>query len=282
MARPKHQPPFRPRCGSTGASTPAAAGGGGPSLDIATKLVRDLPAGWVVGLLPDAGEMGGTFRYRGGWSRGCRTLGAAADPDRSSSEAARRACTKLRRYSASNRLDRLAGLTYRGDGQRDERALRTDLHHFFRRLRRSLDGVPFPYVWVPEWHPGGHGLHVHLAVGRFIPQPLLATAWGHGIVDIRRSGSKHSPGSLGASRRAAAYLSKYLAKSFEQPRTPGLHRYEIAQGFKPKVERISGATLAEAMAVAAERMGGPAAFVSISNEWDGWKGPPAVWASWDD
>ncbi len=44
---------------------------------------------------------------------------------------------------------------------------------FFRGLRRELGGEPLPYAWVPEWHPGGHGLHVHFAVGRYVKQRLI-------------------------------------------------------------------------------------------------------------
>ena len=45
------------------------------------------------------------------------------------------------------------------------------------------------------------------------------------------------------------------------------------------MERIVGSTLSETLAVAAERMGGPATTVSVSADWEGWKGPPAVWGS---
>ncbi len=33
------------------------------SLEIATKLAREIEAGWVLGLYPDAGEVAGTFQY---------------------------------------------------------------------------------------------------------------------------------------------------------------------------------------------------------------------------
>ena len=51
---------------------------------------------------------------------------------------------------------------------------------FFEGPRRALGGKPLPYLWVPEWHPGGHGLHVHFAVGRFIKQSLIREEWGRG------------------------------------------------------------------------------------------------------
>ena len=79
----------------------------------------------------------------------------------------------IRRYCAANRLNRLGTLTYAGEGCHDPSAVRSEVAAFFRRLRSELGGDRFPYLWVPEWHPGGHGLHLHFAVGRFIGQPLI-------------------------------------------------------------------------------------------------------------
>jgi len=56
---------------------------------------------------------------------------------------------------------------------------------FFRELRAGLAGERFPYLWVPQWHPGGHGLHAHFAVGRFVPRRLIERSWGHGFVHIK-------------------------------------------------------------------------------------------------
>lgn len=48
-------------------------------------------------------------------------------------------------------------------------------------------------------------------------------------------------GALGEARKAAGYLSKYVAKSFDDPNfMSGLHCYDLAQGFTPKVEYILG------------------------------------------
>jgi hypothetical protein len=49
-------------------------------------------------------------------------------------------------------------------------------------VRGELGGDAFPYLCVPEWHPGGHGLHVHFAVGR------LARARSKSICGNRGSG----------------------------------------------------------------------------------------------
>jgi hypothetical protein len=82
----------------------------------------------------------------------------------------------------ANRLNRLATLTYADTGCHDPAQLRLDVAAFFKSLRPALGGERLPYVWVPEWHPGGHGLHVHFTVGRYVRQSLIREAWGRGIV----------------------------------------------------------------------------------------------------
>jgi hypothetical protein len=77
----------------------------------------DLRSGWYLSLYPQAGEGGGSFRY----SRPCKPAGGPPDPERSAIEAARQARTKVRRYCAANRLNRLGTLTYRGAGCHDPR-----------------------------------------------------------------------------------------------------------------------------------------------------------------
>lgn len=252
-------------------------------LEEATKLVTpDIRPGWVLGLYPDAGEASGTFHYRRR-ARPCATPGPALDPERAASEAARRARTKVRRYAAANRLDRLGTLTYRGDGLHDERAVRRHIAHYFKRLRYEVVGEPLPYLWVPEWHKTDHGLHVHFAIDRYVKQQRLAEVWGRGFVHIKRLGSGRSVGTLESSRHAAGYLSKYVAKSFdERPRCSGLHRYEVAQGFAPNVERLWALTREDAIALASERMGRAPTKTWTSDDATEWKAPPAVWASWDD
>ena len=88
----------------------------------ATKLHTPEPArqpgvGWELKLYPDAGEAGGSFhgvervRDRTGlWV----PPGEAADPERSTQEADRRARAQVRRYCATHGLNRLGTLTYAG------------------------------------------------------------------------------------------------------------------------------------------------------------------------
>jgi hypothetical protein len=244
-----------------------------------TPFVVVQPCGLVPHAVPGAGEAGGSFRY----SRPVRPAPGGGDPERSREEAARRASGKVRRYCAEHRLNRLGTLTYRGTGCHDPRELRRDVAAFFRSLRTLLGGDPFPYVWVPEWHKTDHGMHVHFAVGRFVSRRVIEEAWGHGFVHIKLLGGGQLPSSATArdeARVAARYLSKYVRKGFDARRVPGLHRYEVAQGFLPVQTRLHGRTFDDVVDQATELMGGDPATVWMSEGMPGWQGPPSVWAQW--
>jgi hypothetical protein len=206
--------------------------------------------------------------------------GPARDPERSAAEAARRARGKVRRYCAANRLNRLGTLTYAGAGCHDVRVLRADVAEFFRSLRDMLGGDPLPYLWVGEWHPGGHGLHVHFAVGRHIRKSLIADVWGHGFVHIKLLGDLPvGSTALDESRLAARYLSKYVSKTLDGA-APGLHRYEVGQGFQPRTVLIEGRTAGEVLDAASGAFESEPTRLWRSRDEDEWHGPPAVWASW--
>lgn len=249
----------------------------GASLDTGTKLDSSPRAGWRFVLYPAAAEGGGSFR-----GSGDRPAGPAPEPGDSRADAARRARAKVRRYCAANRLNRLGTLTYAGSGCHDPLALRRDLADFFRTLRGSLDQQPLPYLWVPEWHASGHGLHAHFAVGRFIPVGLIREAWGRGFVHITML--NHLPvgsGALGEARLAARYLAKYVGKDLDRgSELPGLHRYEVAQGFQPRGHTLTAESAEEVLGWASTAMGAAPERIWRSSESDGWGGPPAVWASW--
>ena len=182
--------------------------------DPVARLGAPVPAHWSLNLYEAAAEAGGCFVpsvARRAVVRG----GVAVDPERARQEAGRRARGRLRRYCVSNRLNRLGTLTYAGTGCHDPRQVRADVGAFFRRLRDGLGGEPLPYAWVPEWHKTDHGLHLHFAVGRFVPRSKIDQAWGHGFVSIKLLGNLPvGSGSLAESRRAAGYLGKYVSKSF--------------------------------------------------------------------
>lgn len=237
--------------------------------------------GWRIGVCVAAGEAGGSFSPGVVVDRSPSKL-SIPDPVRSAAEAARRARSKTRRYCAANGLNRLGTLTYRGEGCHDPLELRSHVAQFFRSLRSSLGGDPFPYLWVPEWHKSGHGLHVHFAVGQYVRRSLIEAAWGRGFVHIKLLGDLPvGSGRLAESRMAAGYLSKYVGKDFDAGRMAGLHRYEVAQGFQPEIVPVFGRSDSEAIGRASELMGGQAPEVFWwSSSVDTWKGPPAVWLQW--
>jgi hypothetical protein len=152
---------------------------------------------------------------------------------------------------------------------------------FFRRLRSAV-GEPFPYLWVPEWHKSGHGLHAHFAVGRKIHYTLIREAWGHGFIHIKLLGDLPTgSGTLGEARLAARYLAKYAGKDLGSGGQPaGLHRYEVAQGFQPKGVRLDGESADEVVGWASIVMDSAPERIWRSSEAERWAGPPAVWASW--
>jgi hypothetical protein len=238
------------------------------------------PIGWKLSVYPAAGEAGGSFQ------QGPRQLVSRrhgpTDPERAAEEAARRAKSKVRRYCSSNRLNRLGTLTYAGEGCHDPRELRVHVGEFFRSLRTGTGGRPLPYLWTAEWHKSGHGLHVHFAVGRYIRRSLINESWGRGFVHIKLLGALPvGSGPLEEARRAAGYLSKYISKSFDEDRVPGLHRYEVAQGFQPDRVRVWGRTCHNAIQAASELMGSQPQQVWNSEDVDDWGSkPPAVWVQW--
>jgi len=248
------------------------------SLEYGTKLVEPAMGFWGFTLYPDAAEGGGSFRSAVRSSPNAARLDPPLD---SRDDAARRARGKVRRYCAANRLNRLGTLTYAGEGCHDPAALREDVGGFFRRLRATV-GKPIPYLWVPEWHVRGHGLHVHFAVGRYVRHGAIERAWGRGFVHIKLLGNLPvGSGSLGEARLASRYLAKYVGKDLgDVARAAGLHRYEVGQGFQPRSMALDGTTADDVLGWAESVMGRAAAHLWRSRDQEDWVGPPAVWASW--
>jgi hypothetical protein len=243
---------------------------------VAGSVRRNL---WSFSLYPEAGEGGGSVSGR-------RLLVRSERPpnvERAREEAARRARGKIRRYGAANRLNRLGTLTYRGEGCHDPLRLRTDLGGFFRELRAGLAAGRLPYLWVPQWHPGGHGLHAHFAVGRFVPRRLIECSWGHGFVHIKLlDGLPVGSGERAEARLAARYLGRYVGREVEDERRPaGLHRYEVAQGFQPEKILCYGVSAEDVIERASGVMGAAPERVWLSAAAEGRRGPPACWAQWD-
>jgi len=160
--------------------------------------------------------------------------------------------------------------------------LRADLALFFKRLRAGVGEGPLPYLWVPEWHPGGHGLHAHFAVGRFVPRRLIERCWGQGFVHIKQlDGLPVGSGELAEARLAARYLARYVSRDVEsERRLAGLHRYEVAQGFQPEKILCYGVSAEDVIERASGLMGAAPERVWLSSSEGGWRGPPACWCAW--
>lgn len=240
-----------------------------------------LGANWSLSLYPAAAEGGGCFvsaHRREPPRRG----GPAADPQRARLETAGRARGRLRRYSAANGLNRLGTLTYGPPRCTDPQELRGHVGEFFRGLRDALGGRPLPYVWVPELHKDGVHLHVHFAVGRYVPRHVITTVWGRGFVHIKHIGDLPvGSGTVAEARKAAGYLSKYVTKSFDDgQRVPFLHRYDFAQGFQPEKLRLTGVSAEHVLAQASEVMGSAPSQSWSSADVEDWQGPPAIWLQW--
>ena len=234
---------------------------------------------WAFSLYPEAGEGGGCLSVR----RMVRASAGPPDAERAAEEAARRARAKIRRYAAANRLNRLGTLTYRGEGCHDPLRLRAHLAGFFRELREGLDAGRFPYLWVPQWHPGGHGLHAHFAVGRFVPRRLIERAWGHGFVHIKLlDGLPVGSGELAEARLAARYLARYVGRDLERRAPAGgaaplRGRAGLPAGQDRVLRRVGRGRDRARLGlhgVAPER-------VWLSSSVEGWRGPPACWAQWN-
>lgn len=243
-----------------------------PSLDCRTKLARGR---WRVKLFPDAAEAVVTRRRADGPRDSFAPYPAEAATFDSAGARAKR---QVRRYCAANRLAYLWSLTYAGEGTRDHALVRGHVRGFFRRLRMVV-GRRFPYLWTTEWHPGGHGLHVHFALGEYVAQPAVAAAWGHGIVFVRGPKRKvYGQDAREQGRRVGRYVGKYVGKSPAAP--SGKHRYEVAQGFQPQERLFAAHDLVAAVDLACAEMGGPPARIWDSASDPNWAAGRLIWLGW--
>ena len=150
---------------------------------------------------------------------------------------------------------------------------------FVKRLRAALGGSALPYVLVPEYHADGH-VHLHVGLDRFVAAAVLRELWPHGFVDDGERSRKvrAKEGGRAAARKAAAYLSKYLAKSFAEDGLGGSHRYEVGQGFQPSVVRRSGfRSFDGAVAWLCDGHGERVVYSVSSEVLTDYDGPPFLW-----
>ncbi len=164
-------------------------------------------------------------------------------------------------------------LTYRGDGEHDLAVVRRHVERLLSKVRRDL-GQSFPYLWVPELHKTGHGIHVHMAVPVWFSQKKLGALWGRGFVwcsDMKPKGAC----SFAGSQVAARYLGKYIGKAFEVAEF-GRHRYERAQGYEIVCERTIRYDMDDGRDYAELRFGCLPVFEWSSEGDETWRGPPVL------
>lgn len=240
-------------------------------LDDATKL--DKGGNWLLTIRPRCGEATMISmvpkRESSGLSR--------PDPERADREARRRASVQVRRLVAEHRLTRMWTLTLREETTADERPIVVlKLQQFLRRVRLELPHV----VWlaVLEWHPGGHGWHIHIVVNRFVPKQWIQTNWKHGFVDVRRISVKGDSSSRQAVSKAASYLAKYVSKPAPEgapPHVPGDHRYFRPLGLA-LTELVAEGSYEDMVRLAWEYFPAGVGWIWHSNQSEGWRAPPVL------
>ena len=177
---------------------------------------------------------------------------------------------KVRRYCAANRLNRLGTLTYAGSGNHDPaRAPR-------RPGASSSGGSGAPSASAsrtcgcPSGIPGGHGLHAHFAVGRWIAHGAIKRAWGRGIVHIKLLGDLPvGSGTLGEARLAARYLAKYVGKDLAAAAAAASTGTRSPRASSRAAVPIDGATSTRSSGWAETYMGAPADGLALARRGPG-------------
>ena len=194
---------------------------------------------------------------------------------RNERRAQQRAVKSVRQFCVRWGLTKMWTFTFK-EAQWDKATVKALMNAFLMRWRMLNGNKAFPYLYVLELHPEGHGYHVHVAVpgGMFTDFFQLRRVWGHGRirfdVNNRRSGESRND-----ARRLASYLSKYLAKDLDIDHERGEHRYEPAQGFDVQTTRRWFPTFQEAVEFLSYRVAGEK-FVEVWSDYEieDWAGPP--------
>jgi hypothetical protein len=254
-----------------GAALREVSDGFEPELTVDVEPVRRVAGHNVC----DAEDVRANTGVRDGAGRAARVArGLPGDYER----AGRRRRGRVRRLCRANDITYLSTLTYRGVGQFSWEAMSRDVRNFRRRVRARFPGLKGPLLTVPEWHPGGHGLHVHVGTADYVPKELLEACWPHGFVDNgerrRRRRGPISP------LLAARYVSKYLSKEPVGSERPAWgHGYEITQGFQPRRYRVVGLGQGAVEVAVRSLVGMGELYVWDSATCEDWCGPPAGWVS---
>jgi len=262
------QPSDRPRC----ARVPRRHPRGAPSLEDATKLPKRIGNQCTALVYPNCGEavVIANRRVSAAVDRS-RKVEGAKNPERTKGEAVRRARTMVRRYCTEHRLTYMWTLTYAGDGEHDLAKVRRHVERLIAAVAAEQGGR-FPYLWVPELHKSGHGIHVHMAVPFYFDQKKLTKLWGRGHVWCSSMGRRGTCGHARA-KAAAGYVSKYVGKAFEVAEF-GRHRYERAQGFPVTSYRVDFHTLDDGQDYVVAVFACAPSYVWDSSTVEEWAGPP--------
>lgn len=199
------------------------------------------------------------------------------DPERAAREASRRAAIQVRRFVAEHKLTRMWTLTLRAATIPEDRPVVVlKLQQFLRRVRLELPHV----VWlaVLEWHPGGHGWHIHVVVNKFVPKQWIQSNWKAGFVDVRRITVKGDSSSRQAVSKAASYLAKYVSKDpppGAPAHVPGDHRYYRPLGLS-LTELIAEGSFEEMVSLAWTYFPAGVGWVWHSSMADDWRAPPVL------
>lgn len=153
----------------------------------------------------------------------------SSEPSETNQErAARRAKSKMRKLIMSMRADRMLTLTFRDNITDLDKAQKL----FVRFIKLVHASYPsWQYVAVPEKQKRG-AWHFHLAVSGFQDVGFLRAAWRSlvdGNIDVTSSRTRGDKRAASAS--IAAYLAKYLAKTFESSEL-NKHRYRASLGIE--------------------------------------------------
>lgn len=152
------------------------------------------------------------------------------------SEGARRAKTRVRRLALKYDLGHMWTLTHKDPDFSDLRGAWNAWKLFTLRMRRAKL-MPDEWIVVPELQQGrveryGDWVwHFHMVTNRFIEWKRFSDTWGRGYCWVSPERDPEA---------SARYISKYVAKSFEDEedlsrpvaarRQPGQHRYRAARG----------------------------------------------------
>lgn len=241
-------------------------------------------AGVLVSVWPECGEATAVMVSPPGLGDGLSPWMQLSEEQRARLNAEKslhRSKSAARRYAVANRLTKNWTLTFAGAGVFSRRFVVRRVNRFLTTLRHDL-GERFPYLYVIELHPGGHGYHVHLLLdSRFISKHKMQRLWG-GIVHFsehRKRGNQRQSARQQA-RIAVGYLMKYLSKDW----TPGSgeHRYERSTGFNGEKRQRWFSTFGQAMAWVRSVRGPdqPVLESFDSRAWEEWFGPPVMWVAW--